>query len=77
MSRVEDDPAYVAMRAKGMQRVLGLVMEEVLELRRVAEAAVLRLEHEARDLPSGPALHEEAGRIWTARQFEQPVDLFA
>jgi len=36
-----------------------------------------RVEHEAHDLPSGPALQPEAARIWAARAFQAPVDLFA
>jgi 3',5'-cyclic AMP phosphodiesterase CpdA len=28
-----------------------------------------RVEHEPHDLPSGPALHDEAKRLWAARQF--------
>jgi 3',5'-cyclic AMP phosphodiesterase CpdA len=31
-----------------------------------------RVEHEPRDLPSGPALLPEAQRIWAARQYEAP-----
>ena len=35
-----------------------------------------RVENEKHDLPSGPALHQEAARIWAARQFQAPFDLF-
>lgn len=43
---------------------------------RVIRVFADRVEDERHDLPSGPALHEEARQIWAARQFQRPVDLF-